>query len=237
MNTTKDLLLLHGALGSQHQFGPLIEKLKADFNLFTYDLPGHGGNAIPDAFSISLFEKNLLAFLDAHQLNHVSVFGYSMGGYIALQTAKNNPGRIAKIMTLGTMLKWNPEIAASEVRMLDPDIIELKVPKFARQLEERHQPQDWKLVMKKIVEMMIDMGNGSAMTAADFEKIKIPVLAGLGSQDQMVKREDAMEMANYMLNAKFQLFEGWKHPIEGVDVEELGRFIRGYFSGSNGWPL
>jgi hypothetical protein len=37
--------------------------------------------------------------------------------------------------------------------------------------------------------MMIDLGNGDSMTTEDFEKINIPVLVGLGSLDQMVKKE------------------------------------------------
>jgi pimeloyl-ACP methyl ester carboxylesterase len=230
MNTQQNLILLHGALGSQQQFDPLIEILKAHFTVYRFNLPGHGGNPIPEKFSIPLFTDALLEFMDIHQLHAVHIFGYSMGGYIALQTAKNHPGRITKIMTLGTMLKWNPEIAANEVKMLNPEIIEAKVPKFAEQLRQRHAPQDWKEIMKRITDMMIEMGNGDAMTLEDFEKINIPVLVGLGSHDQMVKQEDTMEIVKRLPRGQFQLFEGWKHPIEGVEVEELARIISGYFA-------
>jgi len=219
------LLLLHGALGSQQQFDPLIEVLKNHFSIHTFNLPGHGGNKIPEKFSIPLFEEALVQYLDKHELTEVYVFGYSMGGYIALQTAKNHPGRIKKIMTLGTMLKWNPEIAANEIKMLNPDIIITKVPKFAEQLKQRHAPQDWKEVMKKITAMMIELGDGAAMTLEDFEKINIPVLVGLGSQDQMVKKEETMEIVDRLPQGEFRMFEGWKHPIEGVEVEELAQII------------
>jgi len=163
--------------------------------------------------------------MDEHDLDHIPVFGYSMGGYIALSASKNHPGRISQIMTLGTMLKWSPEIAANETKMLDPDIIEAKIPKFAQQLHERHSPQDWKMVMKKIAEMMIEMGDGAAMKNDDFSQIDIPVLVGLGSNDQMVTLDHTLEMVDLMPGATFIAFEGWKHPIESVNVQELANVL------------
>ena len=203
-----------------------MELLKDQFNLYSYNFSGHGGKPVPPQFSIQNFEEELIQYLDAHALTSVSIFGYSMGGYIALQAAKNHPGRISRIMTLGTMLKWNPEIAANEVKMLNPEIIETKVPRFAEQLKQTHAPEDWKLIMQRIVDMMIGMGNGNAMTTEDFEKINIPVMVGLGSLDQMVKKEDALEMVEHLPKGEFRLFEGWKHPIEGVDVGELAGVIK-----------
>lgn len=219
------MLLLHGALGSQSQFAPVIEKLNDHFSIYTYDLEGHGGKLIPANFSIASFEKELIQFIDEHDLDHIPVFGYSMGGYIALSASKNHPGRISQIMTLGTMLKWSPEIAANETKMLDPDIIEAKIPKFAQQLHERHSPQDWKMVMKKIAEMMIEMGDGAAMKNDDFSQIDIPVLVGLGSNDQMVTLDHTLEMVDLMPGATFIAFEGWKHPIESVNVQELANVL------------
>jgi pimeloyl-ACP methyl ester carboxylesterase len=229
MNSQANLILLHGALGGESQFAPLITALKNHFQVYTYDLEGHGGKPIPDQYSIASFEKELIQFMHDHELNNVPVFGYSMGGYIALSAAKNHQGCISKIMTLGTMLKWSPEIAANETKMLDPDIIEAKIPKFAQQLQERHAPQDWKAVMRKIAEMMMEMGKGAAMTDADFGEINLPVLVGLGSNDQMVKLEHTLEMVDIMPGAEFRLFEGWKHPIESVEVEELTKVMMEYF--------
>ena len=230
MNQLPDLVLLHGALGSQAQFAPIKQALQYHFTIYTYDLEGHGGKPIPGNYSIVAFEKELIQFMDQHGLKDVPVFGYSMGGYIALSASKNHPGNISKIMTLGTMLKWSPEIAANETKMLDPDIIEVKIPKFAQQLQERHAPQDWKVVMRKIAEMMIDMGNGAAMTDAEFGEVNIPVLVGLGTNDQMVKLEHTLEIVDLIPLAGFRSFEGWKHPVESVNVEELAGAIVEYFS-------
>ncbi|MER3328768.1 MAG: hypothetical protein RIF34_04250, partial [Candidatus Kapaibacterium sp.] len=42
MPNKKDIILLHGALGSSSQFAPLIVKLESEYNVHTFDLPAHG---------------------------------------------------------------------------------------------------------------------------------------------------------------------------------------------------
>ena len=53
----KDILLLHGAVGSSSQFHSLAEELLDTFNVHSPDLPGHGGSMMPDRFSISVFAE------------------------------------------------------------------------------------------------------------------------------------------------------------------------------------
>ena len=77
----KNLLLLHGAIGSESQFDSIKVELANDFNAFTLNFPGHGGEVIPDGgFSIEMFADAVVDFLDSNSLDKVSIFGYSMGG-------------------------------------------------------------------------------------------------------------------------------------------------------------
>ena len=75
MKNLPDLILLHGALGSQAQFAPLKQALQDHFTIYTYDLEGHGGNPIPEKYSIDSFEKELIQFMDQHGLKNIPVFG------------------------------------------------------------------------------------------------------------------------------------------------------------------
>src|SRR5687768_12780708 len=168
----KPLLLLHGALGSVDQFAEIQNLLSSDFELLTLNFSGHGGNPFDQDFSINLFAKDVLNFLEEKQIEAIDVFGYSMGGYIALKLASENPGLLNKIMTLGTKFNWTKESAEKEVKMLNPEVIEEKIPKFANTLKERHHPEDWKKVMHHTASMMLDLGNGASMNKVDFEKVK-----------------------------------------------------------------
>jgi pimeloyl-ACP methyl ester carboxylesterase len=217
----KDLVLLHGAIGAAPQLKPLTELLAGQFSVHTLNFEGHGGRAIDGDYSINRFVANLIAYLDENKLEKISVFGYSMGGYVALKAAALHPGRIEAIITLGTKFQWNPETASNEVRMLNPEKIEEKVPKFAQQLNNLHAPLDWKEVLKGTAQMMVDLGNGSGLTDVEIASIQIPVLIGIGEKDQMVSIEESKRVADLLPNGKMMVFENFQHPIEKVDLRGL----------------
>lgn len=164
----KKLILLHGALGTQSHFNELAEELKKTYEVYTLNFDGHGGKESSSDFSIELFTQNLLDFIGDNSLEQASIFGYSMGGYVALNAAIISPKKIGRIITLGTKFDWSLESAEKEVKMLNPTIIEEKIPQFAEKLKKEHQPQDWKLVMTKTAKMMLDMGNGLRIDEKDF---------------------------------------------------------------------
>src|SRR5688572_11472647 len=107
-----NLILLHGALGSQEQLVELKTLLSEEFNVLLLDFSGHGGMEFDGPFSIDLFVADTIHLMDTHQLSVAHIFGYSMGGYVALKLAHDHPGRADKIITLGTKYSWSPESAA-----------------------------------------------------------------------------------------------------------------------------
>lgn len=163
----QDILLFHGALGSLQQFIELKELLSENFNVHVFNFSGHGGNPINQSFSIDLFGNDTLAFMQQSGIVHPSVFGYSMGGYVALKLALKHPDLFKMILTLGTKFEWTKESAEKEVKMLQHDIIEEKVPRFAQVLRERHTPVDWKTNMQHTADMMLALSSGDAMTTDD----------------------------------------------------------------------
>lgn len=222
----QQLILLHGALGSETQFDTLAELLAPAFDrIHSFNFTGHGGNITGKEFSIELFVNDLLGYLDDHQIERAAIFGHSMGGYVALQMARDYPKRARKIMTLGTKFDWRQETASKEIRQLNPELIELKVPSFAESLSKRHFPQDWRQVVRQTASMMAKLGNGSAMGPPDFSRIQAEVIVCLGSEDNFVTREESIEVTNLLPNAKFQIIPGFKHPLESVDKEELAKLI------------
>ena len=47
-------------------------------------------------------------------ITRADIFGYSMGGYVALHAARRHPERIGSIMTLGTKFAWDTPTAEKE---------------------------------------------------------------------------------------------------------------------------
>lgn len=220
------LVLLHGALGSKAHFSGLIPHLTDDFEVFTLNFEGHGGNLSDSEFSIDLFSKNLVDFLVDHELKKVAVFGYSMGGYVALYTALRHPAYFEQIVTLGTKFDWSPEAAEKEVKMLNPDVIEEKVPRFAENLKNLHLPADWKKVMSKTATLMKNMGNQPPLSKADFAKIATPVTIGIGEADKMVTQAESKLVADALPNSTYQILPNVIHPIDQVPVEILVEYLK-----------
>ena len=47
----------------------------------------------------------------------------------------------------------------------------------------------------------------------------------LGSEDVMVTAEETLTVHQQLPNARFEQVEGWQHPIERVNKEELARVL------------
>ena len=226
----KTILLLHGAIGAKDQMIPIEKVLSTDFSVFSLNFSGHGGNEINGNFSIEKFADEVVDFLTKKHLTKVSIFGYSMGGYVALYLANHYPEKIESVITLATKFQWDNDIAAKEIKMLQPEIIEEKLPTFAQQLAERHHPIDWKMVLEKTADMLVEMGRQNPLQPTDFKSIQCPVLLMLGDRDKMVSLAETVEVYNLLASSQLAVLPKTSHPIEQVDVHDIfyyaKKFIR-----------
>jgi pimeloyl-ACP methyl ester carboxylesterase len=231
--TLKPILLLHGALGSKSQLDSLQKALESHgHNVHSMNFSGHSGHAFEKTFGIDTFSYDVLKFLDDLKLSQVDIFGYSMGGYVAMWFAHLHPSRVGKIITLGTKFDWSPESAVKEVKKVDPEKIEEKIPAFARILEHRHKPYDWKELLHKTGDMMTRLGAKPLLTLDILQTISHETLILLGDQDDMADLMFSKKVAETMPNAKFASLEKTPHPIERVDPKFLERIIHEKLSGS-----
>jgi pimeloyl-ACP methyl ester carboxylesterase len=216
-------ILLHGALGVSSQLLPLKAQLENTGHIvYTLNFSGHGGQPFSEmGFGIEIFAEELLHFLNSQKIERVNIFGYSMGGYVALCLAHQHPERFQKIITLGTKFDWSPEIAAKEVKMLDPEKLQEKVPAFAETLKQRHLPNDWKILLQKTAEMMLALGNKPLLTDEVLKQIKIPTMICQGEMDTMADINYTKQVAGYLPQAEFKMLANTQHPIEKVELNKI----------------
>ena len=221
------ILLLHGALGCSKQLAPLEQLLSPHYTVHCLNFEGHGGDVITNDFSIDLFANNVLNYLKEQQIDSCHIFGYSMGGYVALHLVNHYDVTIKSIITLGTKFNWSPEISAKEVKMLNPDKIAEKVPKFAGYLQQLHQEQ-WKNVVLQTAKLMHDLGNESKLNDEEFESIKTNTLIGIGNKDVMVSLEESKHVSQLLPHAQLKVYENFEHPIERVDIAHVANEIKSF---------
>lgn len=93
-------VFLHGWLLSRHYWQPLVELLSPDFQCLTYDMSGFGESqplAVDDPdrdFSPRRYALELQILLTELQIDCAWLVGHSLGGTIALWTARQYPDRI-----------------------------------------------------------------------------------------------------------------------------------------------
>lgn len=220
----ESIILLHGAIGAAQQLEPLETELKKHFNVYRFNFEGHGGSNLPSSFSIDLFSQNLTDFIRENKLHTPTLFGYSMGGYVALHAISKGE-KVARLITLGTKFRWTPQGAAKEVLMLNPEIIETKIPKFAEYQAQLHDPMNWKTVMAMTADMMTQLGEAPSLKDDHYTRISTPTLCLLGDKDSMVTQEETLHVVSLLQNASFKIMQNCAHPIEQVPVNTLVEYI------------
>ena len=224
------LILLHGALGAASQFQPWLSLLEQDFRVFTLDFEGHGERpGTRREFAIEHFAENLEQLIQEQGLAPANVFGYSMGGYVALWLAAQKPELIERVFTFASKVAWDPETAKREIRMLDPEKIKAKVPHFAKMLETRHAANNWEAVLHETAGMMNGLGQNNLIEAS-YTGIKARVRVGLGDRDTMVGLEETVQMQNRIDGAELLILPGTPHPLEKIDPLRICTQIKDFFS-------
>lgn len=104
----EDALLLHGLGGSVEDWAGAFERLSGDsgdFRLWALELPGSGrSDKQTRGYSVDLFGRIVVGFLDLHGIKQPHIVGVSMGGGIGLALALRLPARVGRLVLVNSAL-------------------------------------------------------------------------------------------------------------------------------------
>ncbi len=92
----RPVLLIHGSPGDRGTWARVAARTPAGFASWLLELPGHGRQPL-DACSLGGFLDDLRAAVDEAD-EPVVLAGLSVGGYLALRFARDNPERVARVV-------------------------------------------------------------------------------------------------------------------------------------------
>lgn len=131
------VIALHGVTDSWRSFEPLLPHLPADLHLLAPTQRGHGGSDKPAAgYAPADFAGDIVAFMDAMQIERALLVGHSMGSIHAMRCAIDHPSRVAGLLLAGTMPWFGrpPEVAGFHREQIVP--LQDPVPEaFAREFQ------------------------------------------------------------------------------------------------------
>ena len=103
------LVLIHGLGSAATAFKPVVSALSKSFRVITIDLPGHGKSSYkagqemePKALGKAIFES----ISNEYGIDSFHVSGNSLGGWIALEMAADQPDRIMSVTGLAPAGLW-----------------------------------------------------------------------------------------------------------------------------------
>jgi pimeloyl-ACP methyl ester carboxylesterase len=225
------LILLHGALGAAEQMAPLVPVLESGFRPRLLDLPGHGPAPLTGGFDTESFAAFFIDWLEREQLGPVDCFGYSMGGYVALEATRQRPDLIRDVATLGTKFDWSIESAAKETGFLDPAAIRGKVPYFAELLESRHSALGWETVLRRTADLMLALGAAPLLTPERLSQISCRVRVMVGDRDGTVSVTESAAAAKAIPEGELEVLPRTPHPFERAPLPRLGWSLHDFFLG------
>ena len=205
------LILLHGNGENCDYFAGQIDVFAQQYHVYALDTRGHGKTPRGDApFTIRQFADDLLAFMDAHDIDKAHILGFSDGGNIAMIFAMKYPDRVLRLILNGANLDAKGVKPSIQI----PIEIGYRFAKvFAKKSEEA----------RKHAELLGLMVNDPNVRPEELAAIKAKTLVIAGTKD-MIKESQTRLIARSILDAKLVILEG-NHFIANKCPEAFNRAV------------
>lgn len=127
------ILFLHGYTDTGRSFHPTVSALLAKsphLHVFVLDQRGHGASSMPPAASCAAapeqcfrpidMANDAIAFMDQKGITRASVVGHSMGSFVAQEMGLTYPGRVERLVLIGTAAKLAGNVVLQDYILAEP---------------------------------------------------------------------------------------------------------------------
>lgn len=97
------VLMVHGLGGTSNVYQVQAEALAERFRVIRLDSAGAGRSDVADGISITTHADDLVAVLDALDVDAATVVGHSMGTLVVRELAARHPDRVSALALLGAV--------------------------------------------------------------------------------------------------------------------------------------
>lgn len=227
------ILFIHGFPFDHSMWRHQVAAL-ADWECLAPDLQGAGAAPAPpspDAYSMTVYARDLTKLLDERGVDTAVVCGLSMGGYVTFELLRQIPKRVRAAVLCNTKSaadaaegKRGRDALAEKARSKGASAVaEELVPKALSRTTLERNPGVVRDVRAMIERQQVDGIVGALHALRErpdstplLGKIRVPVLVVAGSDDQITPAVGMEEMARAIPDAKFVLIKDAGHlsPLE-----------------------
>jgi len=188
----RPLVLLHGAYMTVDAMGAILPGLAETRRVIVPEMQGHGRTAdIDRPITYEGMADDVAALIRHLDLDYPDIFGYSMGGGVALQLAMRHPGLVRKLVVASA--SYTSDGMQPELHEMIPTITPETFagsPMEAAYQELAPNPGDFPTLVEKL--KRLDM-TPFAWPAEDIRGIEAPTMIVVGDAD-VVSLEHAVEL-------------------------------------------
>ncbi len=241
------VVLVHGLGGRAEDWANLMPLLvRGHHRLYALDLPGYGRSAWPRNASYSIAEESqaVEAFMDQLHLAHTDLAGWSMGGWIAMQVALDQPQRIRRLLVFDSAgitfnVNWNTALfepdTPEKLRELDNLLWPTPappVPGFIQHAIFRYVGQHGWVVMRNMDSML----TGKALLDHKLGALKMPTLIVWGQQDHLIPVSVGEQIHRDVPQSEMEIFVGCGHLAAEQCAGRIAPVVNGFLDESSPAP-
>ena len=233
------LVLIHGysaSVRTNWEAPGWLEALAPHYRLIVPDLRGHGSSEKPrrsQAYSLALLAQDVLACMDAEGVARARVFGYSMGGMVALELLLNHADRVraAVVGGMGTRLPSRADRLRGRRSEADGQPAPPRQPRrslaFFRMYMGQYDPLAVAAIWRGVFR------GRPPVDAERLGEITVPVLCVAGTHDAFYP--GAKELAARIPGARFAALSGRGH-ISAIADPRLKAAVLEFFAATPAAP-
>jgi len=242
------IVLLQHFMGNLDNYDPAItDALAMGREVILTDNAGVGLSTGAAPETVAGMARDAASFIDALGLEHVDLFGHSMGGYVAQQIAVDRPELIRRLILVGTgprggdgMGQLAPDVAPLFGTTYDPqDLMWLPIffspspasqaagRRFLKRIRARTEDRDAPVSESTVASHAAAAREWGAAAPGSFDylkEIRQPTLVVNGSNDIVVPTINSYLLQQNLPNAELILFPDSNHGSHFQFTERFNRY-------------
>jgi pimeloyl-ACP methyl ester carboxylesterase len=235
------IILIHGFVASSYTFHHIKPLLANDFSVIAIDLPGFGRSEKSTSFIYSFdnYANLIIECLNYFSIEEAYIAGHSMGGQIALYTAKKAPEKVKKLILFSSsgylpkarpLLKYSSYLPffhlLAKKKISSQTVVQnLKNVFYDQslitkdQIEEYGRPLQDKNFPKALIRLL--RHREGDLRSDELHTINTPTLLLWGEKDKVVPLTIGKKLAKDLPNARLISYEKAGHLITEEKPQEL----------------
>ena len=235
------VIFIHGFPFDKSSWNPQMEQFSKQHRVIAYDIRGFGkSGAGTTMFSISLFARDLIDFMNIMQIEKAIVCGLSMGGYILLNAINVDPSRFGGVILCDTQcIADTPEIKSARnetIELIRGGGKSAFTDGFIKKLFCESTPDTKPEVVRSVRETIMNTADtsitgtlsalaGRTEMCSILPKVRIPTLILCGESDVITPLEQSRLMKNRIPKANLRIIKNAGHLSNLEQPEDFNEHV------------